>query len=1185
MYLRQSTSQVIRFGPCLDKADGVTEETTLTLAQADMRLSKDGGAFAQKSAAGNATHDSDGWYSTTLSTTDTATVGELILNVHQPANMLPVWVRWWVLEEAVYDDLYGAAAPGYLKPTTATRTLDVAATGEAGIDLGNTTGALTNSEVGWIDGNDRVDVGQWLGTAVTTSATSNKPEVDMNSISDDAAAANNLELAMENGAAGYVASDMKYLDGGAQSAADLKDFADAGYDPGTNKVEGVKTADVTTANTDMVGTDNAALASALTTHDNKLAPVALDGGGATIGGMLTKLADDNGGADFDATTDSQQAIRDRGDAAWTTGGGGSDRLLMVDTTIATLASQTSFTLTAGSADDDAYVNCTIVVEDVSTATQKAVGLISAYTGGTKTVTLKYDPGVFTMAVTDKVYILAENSLKSTAQNRQLDVTATGAAGIDWANVENPTTAVDLSATDIQLVDTVTTNSDMRGTDSAALASVCTEARLGTLATLAAETRDANMLDQFKRTLAVIESQRGQHTYQPMGNIFFVDPVNGNTHASGNRGGITDPYATIQDCHDNAVTDSNHDLIILLAGAAGGVTTHTIAATTTISKRYVFLRGPGRDFIITRTGSGNTIDITADGIEISGVQVGTAAVGAGDGINITGADFHRVHNCWFLDTQGDGIHVLRGSNCRFHDNNFHGTGVGGTGQGIHIVGTAGSSDDNAIYNNHFAETAGDSILIEQGTTNDTEIHHNTIHDSAAWGINIGASSVDAQVHDNILGNNASGNINDGGTTTILANNEQWAKAGSTRDDLDDDFTATQKDSIADAVADEVLTGATHNVSNSLGRRIRELDDQIGYEGGAIWLDTVNGAAGQVVGENGTVGNPSSNITDTLALAVATGRTRIRVASGSTVTLLAALDGYEIYNSNWTLVLNGQSISGSCITGADVSGVCTGANAPDFVDCHFTNATLPPYHAKRCGFGGTITAGSAGDFFFDNCHSSVAGTSAPVFDFGAGLGASNVNYRSYSGGVEIQNMGAGAGSYNMSLEGNGQLIINANCSATSTIAIRGNFTVTDNAGGAVTLSDEARFDVTQITGGAYGLDTDANGRIRIVDGTGAGELDTDSGTVLLRSATETQIDNIETLITALNDPTAQAIVDQLMAEVIESAKTYKELILDYWAITVGDALADNATTPTSITYDSPDGSVQRTHAITPTTRTQS
>ena len=189
---------------------------------------------------------------------------------------------------------------------------------------------------------------------------------------------------------------------------------------------------------------------------------------------------DDGTAVYDRTTDSLQAVRDRGDAAWTTGAGGSDRLLMVDTTIATLASQTSFTLTAGSADDNAYLNCTIVIEDVSTATQKAVGLISAYTGATKTVTLKYDPAIFTMAATDKVYILAENSLKSTAQNRQLDVTATGASGIDWGNVENPTTVVDLSATDIQLCDTTTTNTDMRGTDDAATAIVCTETRLGEL---------------------------------------------------------------------------------------------------------------------------------------------------------------------------------------------------------------------------------------------------------------------------------------------------------------------------------------------------------------------------------------------------------------------------------------------------------------------------------------------------------------------------------------------------------------------------------------------------------------------------------------------------------------------------------------------------------------------------------
>ena len=174
----------------------------------------------------------------------------------------------------------------------------------------------------------------------------------------------------------------------------------------------------------------------------------------TAGTYIDQMMDD-GTAVFDRTTDSLQAIRDRGDSAWTTGAGESDRLLMVDTTIATLASQTSFTLTAGSADDNAYNNCTIVVEDVSTSTQKAVGVVIAYTGATRTVTLK-EALVFTIATTDKVYILGENSLKSTVSNRQLDVTSTGAAGIDWGNVENKTTANDLSATDIQLCDTTTT---------------------------------------------------------------------------------------------------------------------------------------------------------------------------------------------------------------------------------------------------------------------------------------------------------------------------------------------------------------------------------------------------------------------------------------------------------------------------------------------------------------------------------------------------------------------------------------------------------------------------------------------------------------------------------------------------------------------------------------------------------
>lgn len=131
MYLRQSTSQTIRFGPFLDSTDGVTAETALTIAQADMRLSKDGGAFAQKNAAGNATHDADGWYSTTLNATDTNTVGELILQV-AVAGALPVWERWYVVEEAVYDAFFASSSA--MAVTLAAGAVSAAAVATGAID-------------------------------------------------------------------------------------------------------------------------------------------------------------------------------------------------------------------------------------------------------------------------------------------------------------------------------------------------------------------------------------------------------------------------------------------------------------------------------------------------------------------------------------------------------------------------------------------------------------------------------------------------------------------------------------------------------------------------------------------------------------------------------------------------------------------------------------------------------------------------------------------------------------------------------------------------------------------------------------------------------------------------------------------------------------------------------------------
>jgi hypothetical protein len=73
-----------------------------------------------------------------------------------------------------------------------------------------------------------------------------------------------------------------------------------------------------------------------------------------------------------------------------------------ETTIATLASQTSFTLTTGSTDNDAYNGCKVIVHDIASGVQFCIGYVSDYTGISKTVTLAADPAIFTMAAGDNI---------------------------------------------------------------------------------------------------------------------------------------------------------------------------------------------------------------------------------------------------------------------------------------------------------------------------------------------------------------------------------------------------------------------------------------------------------------------------------------------------------------------------------------------------------------------------------------------------------------------------------------------------------------------------------------------------------------------------------------------------------------------------------------------------------------
>ena len=210
--LKQSTAVTIVMGPMLDSTDGNTQETGLTIAQADIRLSKNGGAYAQTNNVAGATHMEVGNYSVPLDTTDTGTLGKVRVSIHE-SGALAVWREFTIVPANVYDSLV----------------------------LG--TDVLT------------ADVTQWLGTAAATPTVAGVPEVDVTHWLGTSVTAN---------VAGQPTVDITRVGASTQSLIDLKDFVDSGYDPATNKVQGVVLVDTTTTNTDMVGTNSAALASVCT---------------------------------------------------------------------------------------------------------------------------------------------------------------------------------------------------------------------------------------------------------------------------------------------------------------------------------------------------------------------------------------------------------------------------------------------------------------------------------------------------------------------------------------------------------------------------------------------------------------------------------------------------------------------------------------------------------------------------------------------------------------------------------------------------------------------------------------------------------------------------------------------------------------------------------------------------------
>jgi len=270
MFLKQSTnSQNVIIGPFLDDTDGKTAETGLSIGVSDVRLGKNGGNIVAKNSGG-ATHDELGFYQITLDSTDTSTVGELLIAVHM-TGALPVFKHCYVLEEAIYDAMFGASASAF--------------DSNARVDVASIEG---------LDATDQINAA--CDTALSDYDAPTKAEMD------SAFSTTNGKIDVVDGIVDNILLDTAEIGtaGAGLTAVPWNSSWDAEVQSECN--------DALVA----LGLDH-------------LVSASVAGSDITDNSIVAKLVSSSATADWDDfvnTTDSLQAIRDRGDAAWTTGSGG-----------------------------------------------------------------------------------------------------------------------------------------------------------------------------------------------------------------------------------------------------------------------------------------------------------------------------------------------------------------------------------------------------------------------------------------------------------------------------------------------------------------------------------------------------------------------------------------------------------------------------------------------------------------------------------------------------------------------------------------------------------------------------------------------------------------------------------------------------------------------------------------------
>lgn len=247
-----------------------------------------------------------------------------------------------------------------------------------------------------------------------------------------------------------------------------------------------------------------------------------------------------------------------------------------------------------------------------------------------------------------------------------------------------------------------------------------------------------------------------------------------------------------------------------------------------------------------------------------------------------------------------------------------------------------------------------------------------------------------------------------------------------------------------LADDAITPAKYNAAAA----------NIPYQGG-IWVDSGAANINAVVGVDGLPSNPVSTLVAARTLADAIGIKKYYITNSSSLALAATHQNWEFVGlgrASSILSLGGRDVDNSEFRNLSITGLQGGANLIQMVSCLLTSLSALKIWARKCCLSGDITIAAGSMFIFDQCLSAVAGAATPVLTFSAG--ATTVQFRHYSGGLEVKSM---TSDHTMSYETDGQLIVNTNC-ISGVISARGNMSITDN-GTTMNITKDAVWNTSQ------------------------------------------------------------------------------------------------------------------------------